>query len=259
MAPIAVRILGCGSSGGVPRVGNDWGACDPGNPRNRRLRCSILVTRGDTTVLVDTSPDLREQLLAAGTAKIDAVFSTHAHADQLHGIDDLRPVFLRNGYNRVPFHAEPETLAGIAARFDYCFEPVKDYPPILEGRPMAGPVTVGEGASALTVEPLTVRHGIIDALGFRIGAMAYMPDVSEIPEDVWPRLEGLDLWIVDALRERPHPSHAHVERTFAWIARARPKRAVLTNMHVDLDYETLRARCPDGVEPGYDGMELTVS
>lgn len=259
MAPICVRILGCGSSGGVPRVGNDWGACDPENPRNRRLRCSILVRRGDTTILIDTAPDLREQLLAAETDRIDAVFSTHAHADQLHGIDDLRPVFLRNGHARLPFHTDPANLDQIRARFDYCFERIKDYPAILDGVPMTGPVTVGAGASALTVEPLTLRHGAIDALGFRIGAMAYMPDVSDIPDAVWPRLEGLDLWIVDALRDRPHPSHAHVDRSFAWIARARPKRAILTNMHVDLDYETLRARCPDSVEPGYDGMELTVS
>ena len=257
--PIRARILGCGSSGGVPRIGGDWGACDPAEQRNRRSRCSLLLERGTTTVLIDTSPDLREQLLAAGTMHVSAVFLTHAHADQLHGIDDLRALFLRNHYRRIPLFADPDTLATVTSRFDYCFQPVLGYPAILSGHAMIGPVTIGAGEDAITVEPLVLRHGAIDALGFRIGGLAYMPDVSEIPEAVWPRLDRLECWIVDALRDRPHPSHAHVDRTLGWIARARPRRAVLTNMHVDLDYRALSARCPSGVEPGYDGMVLNIS
>lgn len=257
--PIRVRILGCGSSGGVPRIGGDWGACDPSEPRNRRMRCSLLIRRGATTILIDTSPDLREQLLAAGTTHVTAVFLTHGHADQLHGIDDLRALYLRNHYRRIPLFADPETLSSVQARFDYCFESVLAYPAILSGHAMTTPVTIGVGEDAVTLEPLVLRHGAIDALGFRIGGLAYMPDVSDVPDDVWPKLEGLEYWIVDALRDRPHPSHAHVERTLSWIARAQPRQAVLTNMHVDLDYRELAARCPDGVEPGYDGMELSVT
>ncbi len=256
--PIRVRILGCGSSGGVPRVGGDWGACDPAEPRNRRTRCSILLTRGRTRVLIDTSPDLREQLLAADVKHLTAVALTHAHADQLHGLDDLRALYLRGGLRRIPFFAAPDVLAEVSMRFDYCFREVLNYPPILSGIAMTGPVCIGEGPEAIRLEPLLLDHGAIPALGFRVGGLAYMPDVSGIPEPVWPRLEGLAAWVVDALRDKPHPSHAHFSRTLEWIARAKPARAILTNMHVDLDYRLTAARCPAGVEPGWDGMEFDV-
>lgn len=255
-----VTILGCGSSGGVPRIGNDWGACDPDNPKNRRSRCSILVERGATRILVDTAPDLRQQMLDANISRLDAVFYTHLHADQAHGIDDLRVFFLRER-RRIPVYADPMTLAAMEARFDYCFEEIEGYPPILQGNELAAPVSVGAGESAVGVTPITVRHGRIDALGFVFQApggarVGYFPDVSEIPEPAFDALHGLDLLIVDALRYRPHPSHAHVERSLAWIDRLGPDRALLTNMHVDLDYETLKAECPANVEPAYDGQVL---
>lgn len=257
--PIRVRVLGCGSSGGVPRVGGDWGACDPAEPRNRRTRCSILLTRGRTRVLIDTSPDLREQLLAAEVRHLTAVALTHAHADQLHGLDDLRALYLSGGQRRIPFFAAPEVLAEVSMRFDYCFREVLNYPPILAGLSLTDAVTIGEGGEAIRLEPFTVQHGAIEALGFRVGRFAYTPDVSDIPEESWPILHGLDAWLVDALRDRPHPSHAHLARTLEWLARAKPARGILTNMHVDLDYHLTAARCPANVAPAWDGMEFDIS
>lgn len=256
-----LTILGCGSSGGVPRLGGDWGACDPTEPRNARTRCSALVTRegpgGATRVLLDTSPDLRAQLLAAGVGTLDAVLYTHPHADHVHGIDDLRMVVI-NRRARLPVWTDGPTAAALRARFGYAFEtpPGSDYPPILDLNVLDGPVTVAGPGGPLTFRPFAVEHGTIPALGFRCGDMAYLPDVSAIPEEAWPLLDGLSLWVVDALRYRPHPSHAHLDRTLAWIARARPRRAVVTNMHVDLDHATLLRDLPPGVEPAHDGMTL---
>lgn len=248
-----VRILGCGSSGGVPRLGSGWGACDPTEPRNRRTRCSLLASVKGKHILVDTSPDMREQLLAAGVSDIAAVFYTHLHADQAHGIDDLRGLVLLNR-RRVPVYAEPDILEQLKSRFDYCFRQVKDYPPILDAHGLTGPVDV----AGVPVTPVRIVHGSIPATGYRIGDVGYIPDVSEIPEDAMSMFEGLSLFVIDALRYRPHPSHAHLARTMEWIDRLKPKRTVLTNMHIDLDYATLRRTLPDGVEPAYDGMELDV-
>lgn len=255
------RILGCGSSGGVPRIGGDWGACDSTNPRNRRRRCSLLVTQGQTTILIDTSPDMREQLLDAEVTRLDAVFYTHAHADQAHGIDDLRMLCLRQ-QQRIPIHAVPETLAQLRNRFEYCFTKVKDYPPILDAHELAGTATIGTGEDEIALSPFEVQHGSITAQGFLIengeGRLAYIPDVSDIRDENIDRLSGVEVLIVDALRYRPHPSHAHLDRTLTWIERIAPKHAILTNMHIDLDYETLRAELPTGVEPAFDGMDVTV-
>ncbi|MGR3433353.1 MAG: MBL fold metallo-hydrolase [Shimia sp.] len=258
-----VTILGCGSSGGVPRLGGHWGACDPDEPRNRRRRCSLLVERegpeGTTRLLIDTSPDLRAQLLDAGIGRLDAVAYTHPHADHVHGIDDLRMIVF-NTRVRLPVHADAPTRENLAMRFGYAFETPEGspYPPILEMREIAGAFEVPGAGGPLRVDPIEVAHGSIPALGFRIGGMAYMPDVSAIPEESWAALGGLDLWIVDALRRTPHPSHSHLDRTLAWIARATPRRAVLTNMHVDLDYRTLCDELPPGVAPAFDGMVLEV-
>ncbi len=257
-------ILGCGSSGGVPRIGGDWGDCDPSNPRNARTRCSALVTRigaqGTTRVLIDTSPDMRGQLLAAGVGHLDAVVYTHSHADHVHGIDDLRMIVF-NSRERLQVWADGDTSNALLSRFGYAFVQPKGspYPPILDLNTIAGPVTITGAGGAITLDPFQVTHGSIDALGFRVGGLAYLPDVSAIPDDVWGALENLDIWVVDALRRKPHPTHAHLPQTLAWIDRVRPKRAVLTNMHVDLDYTTVAGETPDNVDPAYDGMILPLT
>ena len=266
---LEVRILGCGSSGGVPRLGEgapNWGACDPQNPKNRRLRCSILVTRqggeGETRLLVDTAPDMREQLLAAGVGKLDAVLITHDHADQLHGLDDLRVVTM-NMKRRVDLWSDRHGLKGVLQKFGYCFQspPGSDYPPILNAHEIAEPFADFDIAGAggpVTVRAFGQSHGRIRSLGFRFGPFAYSPDVDGLDEEAFAALAGVECWIVDALRHTPHPSHAHLARTLEWIAQVKPKRAVLTNMHVDMDYESLKRELPSGVEPAYDGMTLSI-
>lgn len=262
MAETRVTILGCGSSGGVPRLGGHWGDCDPNNPKNRRQRCSLLVERqdagGTTTVLIDTSPDLRNQLLAAEVGRLDAVIYTHAHADHVHGIDDLRMIVF-NMRARLPVWADAPTRDALMQRFDYAFVQPEGstYPPILDMNLIDGDVTIEGTGGAITFTPFEVAHGGMDALGFRIGDLAYLPDVAQIPDVAWPMLDALDCWIVDALRRDPHPTHAHLARTLEWIDRVQPKRAVLTNMHIDLDYDTLMAETPAHIEPAYDGLTLT--
>lgn len=248
-----VTLLGCGTSGGVPRVGNDWGACDPQEPKNRRRRCSILVEQGASKVLVDTSPDLRQQLLDANVDHLDAVLWTHAHADQAHGIDDLRTLAIR-ARRALQCFADPETMATLKGRFTYCFEqaPGSIYPAILNVHPISGPFHIGE----LPVLPFEQNHGDVASLGFRFGPIGYSNDVVELSDLAFDLLAGVEVWIVDAMRRIPHPTHAHLERTLQWIARLKPKRAVLTNMHTDLDYQALMRELPPGVEPGFDGMVL---
>lgn len=263
---IIFTILGCGSSGGVPRLadkqGGDWGACDPANPRNTRKRCSMLVTRqtdvGKTSVLIDTSPDMRQQLLDAGTGSLQAVLYTHAHADHVHGLDDLRMVVF-NMRERLQVWADGDTSTALLDRFGYAFVQPKGspYPPICELNLIDGDVTIDGPGGPITFAPIKVNHGSIDALGFRIGNLVYMPDVADIPEAAWAQLGNLDCWIVDALRRAPHPTHSHLDNTLQWIARASPKTAVLTNMHNDLDYATVAAETPEHITPAYDGMTLT--
>lgn len=261
MAKLRLTILGCGSSGGVPRLGGLWGDCDPENPRNRRTRCSLLVERiddgGTTRVLIDTSPDMRAQLLQAGIGTLDAVVFTHDHADHTNGVDDLRQIVF-NTRKRVPVWAEGSTQDSLIARFGYAFvQPVDSpYPPILEMRTINGDITVGGDGGDIVLSPFKVDHGAIDSLGFRVNDMAYLPDVVAIYDDSRPALEGLDLWIVDALRRTPHPTHAHLELALEWIAEFKPKRAILTNMHIDMDYATVEAETPDHITPAYDGMVI---
>ena len=260
-----LTILGCGSSGGVPRIGNQWGQCDPANPKNRRRRCSVLVTKtgaaGQTRLLIDTSPDLRDQMLSNGIADIDAVLMTHEHADHTHGIDDLRAFYLLQR-RRVAVWADEPTGHMLTTRFAYCFytAPGSDYPPIIDlHRLNAGtPVTIGGAGGDIESLPFRVHHGNIDALGFRIGATAYTPDLNGVPAESLGALANLDLWIVDALRRNRHPSHWSLAETLHWIARLKPKRAIITNMHIDLDFDTLRRELPAGVEPAYDGLELNL-
>jgi phosphoribosyl 1,2-cyclic phosphate phosphodiesterase len=261
---LTLTILGCGSSGGVPRIGDQWGQCDPSNPKNRRRRCSLLVRRksdqGETTVLIDTSPDLREQMLGQDVKSLDAVLYTHEHADHTHGIDELRAFYIMRR-RRMPVWADEVTGTLLAGRFNYCFytAPGSDYPPILElNRLVAGTsVEIAGAGGTIAALPFEVAHGNINALGFRFGNVAYTPDINGIPERSLEALQGLDLWIVDALRRDPHPSHFSLAETLDWIARLKPKRAVITNMHIDLDFDTLKAELPAGVEPAYDGMILS--
>jgi phosphoribosyl 1,2-cyclic phosphate phosphodiesterase len=262
MGGLRFTILGCGSSGGVPRLGGNWGNCDPENPKNQRRRCSLLVERitdqGTTRVLIDTSPDMRAQLLDAGVGELDAVVYTHSHADHMHGIDDLRMIVF-NMKARVPVWADGPTQDALLSRFGYAFVQPEGspYPPILDLHTISGDVSVTGAGGTLVLHPFEVRHGSMDALGFRIGPLAYLPDVSEIPDAALPLLEGLDCWVLDALREKPHPTHFHLERSLEWIDRMRPARAVLTNLHNDLDYATLDAETPDHITPAHDGMVLS--
>jgi len=263
---LKVTILGCGTSGGVPRIGNEWGACDPNNPKNRRRRCALLVERagaeGVTRVLVDTPPDLREQLIDVGVGLLDGVLYTHDHADHCHGIDDLRMVAY-NGRHRVDVYHDAATGQSLRTRFDYCFETPEgsEYPAVLSAHDVRPGelVRINGAGGVIEAVPFRQRHGGGETLGFRFGGLAYSPDVSDLPEESVPHLAGLDVWIIDALRYTGHPSHFSVEQALAWIERLQPKRAVLTHMHVDLDYETLAGQLPEGVEPAYDGMVLTTA
>ena len=262
----AFTILGCGSSMGVPRPALGWGACDPNNPKNRRRRTSLLVERrgpkGRTRVLVDTSPDLREQLLDANVDWLDGVLMTHEHADHCHGIDDLRPLFVKKR-RRLDMYLGETTSQTMRARFGYCFEtpPGSEYPPIVNEHRMAAgkPVTIdGEGGS-ITALPILQQHGDIASLGFRFGSFGYSCDLSGMPPESAAALAGIEVWVVDALRYAPHPSHFSLANALAWIERIKPKRAILTNLHSDLDYETLRKELPPNVEPAYDGIRVELA
>lgn len=259
-------LLGTGSSGGVPRIGNDWGACDPSEPRNLRSRCSAMVevfstdSPEPTRLLIDTAPDMREQLLRQGVDRLDAVVFSHEHADQVGGLDDLRPIVQRHR-RRMPVHMDARTAAALTTRFAYCFEGSHGYPAILDPQALIKPLhefSIDGPGGPVRVLPLEQMHGAITSLGFRIGGLAYCNDVHDLPAVTLAKLEWLDVLVVDALRYTPHPSHANVETALGWIRRLAPQRAVLTNMHVDLDYATLERDLPESVEPGYDGLVLVV-
>jgi len=265
---LTFTILGCGSSMGVPRVALGWGACNPANPKNRRRRCSLLVERHDeqgaggrTTVLVDTSPDLRQQLLDAEVSWLDGVLFTHDHADHSHGIDDLRPLVILKR-KRVDVYLDAATSENLRQRFGYCFEtpPGSQYPPIVrEHRLEAGEERMIAGAGGpITALPFLQAHGDTTTLGFRFGPVAYSCDLSGVLPEGLGALDGLDVWILDALRYAPHPSHLSVTDALAWVDRVKPKRAILTNLHSDLDYDALRATLPDHVEPAYDGLTISL-
>ncbi len=258
-------ILGCGSSGGVPRPALGWGDCNPSNPKNRRRRTSLLAERrgegGVTRVLVDTSPDLREQLLDAEVDRLDAVLYTHEHADHTHGVDDLRALFIAQR-RPIDVYLDAHTARSMHERFGYCFRspPGSEYPPIATEHRLAPgqPVVVTGKGGTLTALPLLQQHGDIASLGFRFGNFAYSCDLSGMPPETAAALEGLDVWVVDALRYRPHPSHFSLDDALHWIAQLRPRRAILTNLHADLDYDVLKARLPPHIEPAYDGITVEV-
>lgn len=262
---IRATILGCGSSGGVPRLGGRWGECDPANPKNRRRRCALLVERighdGTTRLLIDTGPDLVPQLLDAGVGTLDAVAYTHAHADHIHGIDDLRQI-VYNIRAMIPVWADPATSEALTTRFGYIFRtpPGSGYPPICKLNTIHGPFAIDGAGGPIQLAPFEVDHGGTTALGFRIGgleqSLVYLPDVLSIPEDAWPMITGCDVFICDALRRDPHPSHAHLAQTLAWFSRAECGLGVTTNMHIDLDYDAVLRETPENVTPAHDGMRI---
>jgi phosphoribosyl 1,2-cyclic phosphate phosphodiesterase len=264
---LEVTILGCGSSGGVPRADGNWGACDPHDPKNRRTRCSMMIRRRSgegperwTTAVIDASPEFRLQTAAAGAKRLDALLLTHDHADQSHGIDDIR-AFAMNQRARIPCWADPPTTQTMLTRFGYIFHGEKGYPAIsdLVAAPPHGVGWTMEGPSgAIPVVTFDQDHGPIRSLGYRFGPVAYSSDVLELEEAAFEALRGVEVWIVDALRYTPHPTHAHVDRALGWIDRVKPRRAILTNLHIDLDYRELSRRLPEGVEPAYDGMRFEV-
>lgn len=257
---LEVTILGCGSSGGVPRADGDWGDCDPSNPKNFRMRCSLLVRRlgegAQTTALIDASPELRIQTARAAVTRVDAVLLTHDHADQVHGLDDVRAFYLRQ-QARIPCWMDAATDTTMMRRFGYIFEGEGGYPAICDRQliPPHGTAWAVDGPSgAIPITTFDQDHGGVRSVGYRFGGVAYSSDVVGLDDAAFEALADLDVWIVDALRRRPHPTHAHLDRALEWIERAKPKRAILTNMHIDLDYAQLLAELPAGVEPAYDGM-----
>ena len=254
-----VTVLGCGPSWGVPRIGGEWGECDPANPKNRRRRASVLVEVGESSILIDTPPDLREQLLDANVKKIDAVLYTHIHADHAHGIDDLRSVNHMIG-RKLPVYASPATIDELQMRFRYIFTPVDPkvtvsfYKPVVEAHAVVGAFT----AAGLDIVSFEQDHGFSKTLGFRIGGFAYSTDVRTLDDAAFAVLAGVDVWMVDCQRRKPHPTHSHLEQTLEWIKRVKPRRAILTHMEECFDYEKLRRELPPGVEPGYDGLVVEV-
>ena len=245
-------MLGSGTSSGVPRIGGDWGRCDPANPRNRRRRVSILVESGDTRLLVDTGPDLREQLLDAEIGWISAVLYTHDHADHCHGIDDLRALFHATGVE-IDCFMDRSTRASLRTRFAYVFAGRAGYPATARAHMLEKEMQFGP----ITVRPFVQHHGKITSTGFRFEsdghAIAYSTDTNGFPDESWEILAGLDLWVVDALRRYPHPTHSHLEQTLGWIDRARPAEAWLTHMDQSMDHDELVRELPANVSPGYDG------
>lgn len=250
-----LRILGSGTSSGVPRIGGDWGACDPAEPRNRRTRVSILVEHQGTRILVDTSPDMREQLLAAQVSDVDAVIWTHDHADHCHGIDDLRQLFHARGAP-VAGYARAHTLQQLSERFSYAFTGGNGYPPTIIGSNLADHLAVGPIDISVVDQP----HGSITSAGLRFDAgstsLVYATDLNILTDEMLSLYKGCNVLVIDTLRRAPHPSHPTLEQALGWIASIGPKRAILTHMDQSMDYRTLAAQLPAGIEPGYDGMEI---
>lgn len=252
---LKIRILGCGTSSGVPRIGNDWGQCDPANPRNARTRASVLVSLNDYRLLVDTSPDLRQQLLDAQISSVEAVIWTHDHADHCHGLDDLRQI---SHIKRTPVlaYARQSVLDRLHRRFTYAFDGNFGYPPLIEAQPLLDRQRMGK----LEVSAIEMPHGPVQASGLRfsdgIKSIGYATDFSEFTEAMVEFFSGVDLFVIDALRRHPHPTHPHLAMTLAGLERCSVKRAVLVHMDNTMDYDDLMGELPDGVEPGFDGLEL---
>ncbi len=262
---IKITILGCGSSGGVPRVGFGWGDCNPKNEKNRRTRCSLLVEKKiysvKISVLIDAGPDIRQQMLSADVQNLDAILFTHPHADHVHGIDDLRTLAYKKR-SKIPVWADLSTQKRLNEGFGYIFSTPKNskYPPICELNLIENEqIIIDCSQTKIEFLPLIVNHGEIDSLGFKFENVAYIPDVLDIYPETWQQLQDLDLLIIDALRRDPHPSHTHLEKTLGWLKELKPKKAILTNLHNDLDYDSLKKELPSEIEPAYDGLTILIS
>jgi phosphoribosyl 1,2-cyclic phosphate phosphodiesterase len=259
---IKIRVLGCGASAGVPLIGCDCAVCRSDNPKNQRTRVSILIEQEGQRLLVDTSPDLRQQCLRHDIRTVDAICFTHAHADHCHGIDDLRPLNFHRG-SVIPAYGDPVAMEEIVPRFSYAFKPpVPEYGwfrPALEAHLVDVENWTAFSVGNMRVQPFPQMHGKLTTLGLRVGNFAYSTDVHHLPDKAREILEGVEVWIVDCLRRGASPTHAHLDLTLEWISQVKPKRAILTHMSHEFDYDALKAELPEGVEPGYDGMEIVLS
>lgn len=256
-----VTILGCGASSGVPTIGNQWGNCNPKNPKNKRTRSSIFIEYNDTKLLVDTAPDMREQLIREEIHAIDAVFYTHEHADHTHGIDDLRLLYYHNNQQSIPVYSDSRCLNELTTRFPYLFgvgnNPAtpEDFKPFLIANEITPtPFTL----KGIPIHPFIQDHGTITTLGFRIGDFAYSTDAVDLNEEAFNILKGVKVWVVDCLRHTPSKVHAHLDKTLEWINRVNPEYAYFTQMSKDLDYDTLCEQLPSHIRPAYDGLKLTI-
>lgn len=250
-----VTILGCGGAGGVPLIGNNWGACDPDEPKNMRTRVSILVQEDETTLLVDTSPDMRQQLLRSELKDLDAILYTHAHADHSHGIDNIRSL---NWMTRkpMPIYASQETMEELKFRFSYIFE--ERSPETLFYRPSVEPHLIEKEMQigSIAIKTFDQYHGKVTSTGYRFNDFGYTTDAGQLDDEAFEILKGVKVWVLDAIREKPHHTHAHVDMALEWIERLKPERAFLTHMDHTLDYATLKKKLPEGVEPAYDGLVI---
>lgn len=255
-----ITVLGCGGSLGVPVIGRDWGMCDPNNPKNHRFRASLLIEGPNTRILIDATPDVRQQMLGLDNIHLDAVLITHHHADHCNGLDDLRPVAWRRK-GALPLYTDADTFAELSLRYNYVFKGLKDvesgmYRPYIDYRQIdETPFRINN----LNFQPFFQAHGECRSIGFRVGDFAYSTDVVDLDARAFDILRGVKYWIVDATRREPHPSHAHLEKALSWIADIRPERAWLTHMNHTMDYQAVLNDCPAGVEPAYDGLEIILS
>jgi phosphoribosyl 1,2-cyclic phosphate phosphodiesterase len=256
-----VTVLGCGASAGVPIIGNIWGNCDPKNPKNRRRRSSIFIEYDDTKLLVDTSPDMREQLIDTGISTFDAIFYTHEHADHTHGIDDLRLIYYLNNQKSIPVYTDQRCMNELHQRFPYLFgignnaATPEDFNAFLEPHIIStDPFTIKD----IPMIPFIQDHGTITSLGFRIEDFAYSTDAVNLDETAFEKLKGIKVWVVDCLRMTPSKVHAHLDKTLEWIDRVNPEQAYFTQMSADLDYDKLCQILPSHIRPAYDGLTLNI-